>query len=63
MDGRLIEQFDKRVTSSGNGLSEGGNGGKRGKSKHSDTNAGKTKLTTKKVNKETQIYRRIYITS
>ena len=49
LDGRLIEQFDKRITSQGT-LSDGTAGGKRGpKSKASDNNIGKGKTSFKKV--------------
>lgn len=53
LDGRLIEQFDKRITSSGNCLTDGNSSstGKRGKSKNADANTGKIKVPAKKVEK------------
>merc|ERR1739846_292983 len=58
LDGRLIEQFDKRISSSGNSASsdsnKGHNTGKRGKSKTNTENshaAGKGKPPAKKEKK------------
>lgn len=53
LDGRLIEQFDKKVASSGNNVSDGGNSnsGKRGRSKNSDASTGKRKIVAKKEKK------------
>ena len=52
LDGRLIEQFDKKVlSSSGPNLSDSGtaNPGKRGRSKTTDAGTAKTKPPAKKV--------------
>ena len=54
LDGRLIEQFDKKVlSSSGPNLSDSGtaNPGKRGRSKTTDESTAKTKPPAKKVNR------------